>query len=518
MTRIKVVKTLIATLMAAVVLGACSEYYPNIGSYDYTHGLPEISNNETGNGRIPIVLYINEQSIFGLTRGVGAFEDTTKSGVNDAINAMRVTQSPFYVFAFRDSVYLDSDKPELKTEPDLRYWVYAKNHIANPNRSLVDSVNNFNCLLDGEDYYRGLKTHVNSGELAPYYEGKDYRNDALKTYKRFYFSPVNTKVPYNFFAYHIDDITISDSIRQADRVAYKIEIDGTQDLMCGMSYNLREQIKLAESKTAEAQKSIIYQTWKSLMDNAKKAKNDSVIKAVMDTIRTIGGYCSYASQYNIHPTIDIEHKLARLKFECIPAHHNAKGIKVTRVGVVSHSKGTLTVAARKRNEMGIAWDNNKDTLTLKKIIVDTVYSKSKETDPTKVDTTYVLKSQKMAPTKIEYYTNDDDAIKNKNWDKSTVTPLGSSLMVVPDDSYVLRMDFEMTGSDGSKKTGYTEVPLKLQDDPKTGPRPFIAGNEYTITVMVYGLQEIQTIVRIPSWKQGGKVLIDPDDGETEIYY
>ena len=79
MTRIKVVKTLIATLMAAVVLGACSEYYPNIGSYDYTHGLPEISNQETGGGRIPIVLYINEQSIFGLTRGVGAFEDTTKN-------------------------------------------------------------------------------------------------------------------------------------------------------------------------------------------------------------------------------------------------------------------------------------------------------------------------------------------------------------------------------------------------------------------------------------------------------
>ena len=509
MTRIKVVKTLIATLMAAVVLGACSEYYPNIGSYDYTHGLPEISNQETGGGRIPIVLYINEQSIFGLTRGVGAFEDTTKSGVDDAINAMRVTQSPFYVFAFRDSVYQESDKPELKSEPDFRYWVYAKDHIAN--RLLVDTVNNFNCLLDGEDYYYGLQTHVNSGELAPYYDGKDYREDSLKNYNRFYYSPINTKVPYNFFAYHLDDIKIENlsTARQTDRVAYKIKIDGSQDLMCGMSYNLREQITLAESKTAEAQKSIIYQTWKSLKDNAK----DNTVAAIIDTIRTIGGYCSYASQYNIHPTIDIEHKLARMKFECIPAHHNAKGIKVTKVGVKSRYKGTLTVASRKREEVGVVWDNDIDTLYMQDIKIDTVNNK--------------LVSQSMATTEIKYYSNDSIVIERNNklreqgkqldedaWDESTVTPLGSSLMVVPADSYVLRMDFEMTGSDGSKKTGHTEVPLTLQKAPQT----FLAGNEYTVRVMVYGLQEIQTIVRIPSRIQGGEVLIDTDDGETEIYY
>ena len=138
-----------------------------------------------------------------------------------------------------------------------------------------------------------------------------------------------------------------------------------------------------------------------------------------------------------------------------------------------------------------------------------------------------LVSDSMATTEIKYYSNDSIVIERNNklreqgkqldedaWDESTVTPLGSSLMVVPADSYVLRMDFEMTGSDGSKKTGHTEVPLSLQKAPQT----FLAGNEYTVRVMVYGLQEIQTTIRIPSRIQGGEVLIDTDDGETEIYY
>ena len=484
MTYIKVVKTLIAVL-AATAFGACSDSYPGL-SYDSLE--QSSSQGQTGTtyeGSRKSIVLKTPQDMFSVktqTRGMGAFDTL------DADNDLRISQAPFYVFAFRDGKYEKSNNKELLSEPDFSRWAYAKDK----DWKVRDSLNN-HCLLDGDEYNYGLKTHFKNGQLVPEYNGVDYRNlGGLTGYQRFYYSSANAEVPYNFFAYYIDDIKITNlsTARQADRVAYDIEIDGSQNLMCGTS-DLRKEIEIAQGKndTIPPEQSAIYKQWKSL------SKTDST------KIKGIGGYCTFAGHRDIHPTINLKYQLARLKIECVPADTVAKKIRVTKVGIASRHKGTMTVASRNCEEVGVVWDNDIDTLFMQDI--------KKVGDK--------LVSQPMATTQIQYNPTIDEPIiafnkaqKNidaeQNWDKSTVTPLGSSLMVVPADSYILGMNLEMEGKDGNTIHGYAKYPVVLMDDPWT----FRAGFEYNVKVLVYGLQEIAIIARPGFWKQGGTIEIDPD--------
>ena len=476
MTHIKVVKTLIAVL-AATAFGACSDSYPGL-SYDSLE--QSSSQGQTGTtdpvSRDPldaIVLSTNTQGNFPVksqTRGIGAFDP------QDTANVLRIWQAPFYVFAFRDGKYDKSNNIELLSEPDFSRWVYAK---SNTGSSSSDNLN-FHCLLDGDDYYYGLKTHFNNGQLVPEYNGVDYRNlGGLTGYQRFYYSSANAEVPYNFFAYYIDDIKITNlsTARQTDRVAYNIEIDGSQDLMCGKA-DLMKEIKIAEGKdTVPREQSAIYKKWKSLSQNERTK------------ISGIGGYCTFAGHRGIHPTIDLKYQLARLKIECIPASKSAKDTRVLKLGIMSRYKGTLTVASRNVEEVGVVWDNDIDTLYMQDI--------KKVGDK--------LVSQPMATTEIKYDPSEESYIEQEEWEKiKTITPLGSSLMVVPADSYYIKMVLEKT--EKGKNFTYTtkNILVTLKNEPKT----FSADKEYKVKVLIKGLEEPEIYARPIGWGDGGDIYLE----------
>jgi hypothetical protein len=99
------------------------------------------------------------------------------------------------------------------------------------------------------------------------------------------------------------------------------------------------------------------------------------------------------------------------------------------------------------------------------------------------------------------------------WYDRTPTYLGSSLLLVPDVEYTLRMDFSALKDDGTMAYGFSEVPLKLGGDDS-----FEKGKEYVIQVAVYGIQQIAIKANLPGWNDSHKPIpVDPDeDGYTEF--
>ena len=474
MTLRNVVKTLMVA-MTASIFGACSESYPGSEEYDHTQGLPGIQNEDTWSQRIPIKLFVNEQNVFAVkTRGAGPIDD------KDLINDKRMEQAVFHVFAFRDSVhgvYKNHNNAVLNTLPNLQYYVNAKDNVPSSLLSLIDTVKNENCLLDGKDYKFGLPTMLKGGQLYP---RRFYKGETLDT--TFYYSYVNEELPYNFFAFHIDSIQPTNSvteIRQPDKIVYKFNIDGTQDVLYGVSADLLSEIATEESGDKV---NYVHAVWKGLSAKEK------------DKIKDIGGYCTFTAHRNINPVIDMEHALTRLKFQAYAADSAAKDITITRLQVKSRYKATLTAAARSRNDIGIAFDDERDFLTMREVkqIGDNVVS-------------VPFEEKKI------YYSKAEDFIPM--WYDRTPTYLGSSLLLVPDVEYTLRMDFSAPKDDGTMAYGFSEVPLKLGGDDS-----FEKGKEYVIQVAVYGIQQIAIKANLPGWNDSHKPIpVDPDeDGYTEF--
>ena len=72
------------------------------------------------------------------------------------------------------------------------------------------------------------------------------------------------------------------------------------------------------------------------------------------------------------------------------------------------------------------------------------------------------------------------------------------------------------GNEQKAKSHYRVTAASLGEKPEnwdeaTQQYVFKRARYYTINLAVYGLQPIQVIANIESWKDGGEVYVDPDD-------
>ena len=467
-TKIKtMVRTMLTAVAASLLAAACSESYPGI-DYDYTGGKDPIHNEDNYKTTPQVMLFLNEQDLFSVkTRGAGAFE------TDDTTNQARLDQTDFYVFAFRDGKNRYDQNEILKRDADLRYYAYAKTNIGGG--AVADSGINVNCLIDGRDYRYGLKTELKQGVLTPRELSPNGDPQVI------YYSKQHEQVPYNFFAYYIDDVidylNTSNILRTDSAIVYRLEIDGSQDIMCGTSGDLLKEIASAE----RFEQTSISSTWYGLS------------KEERDRIKSIGGYCTYTAHKNIHPTIGIKHQLTRLRFIVYPADPQVKNVTITRLSVESKYKADMTVAHRDRDKAGIRFLNEKKELVLQSIEKD---------DNGKVH------SIPMVTKTINY----DESEKGLPWYERTGTPIGSSMMVPADSVYLLHINFtapmEVDYGDTSKikwSEGHTEVPIYLTSG------SFEPGNSYLIQVAVYGPQKIIVRANVTGWNEIDiPIHIDPD--------
>lgn len=471
MIRIRNVKMLFAAAMTLLTMG-CSESYPGL-EYDYTQGSDGITNKDSWTEKTPIMIFVNDQNLFvAKTRGIGPFER------EDTANVSRLLRSKFHVFAFRDMVDKQGSIDALKDSCDFRWWVNATN-----GRSGFKDETKANCLLDGPNYNHGLPFYLRpngSGLLHTTQEGEESAE--------YYYSSTYDRVTYNFFAYYIDDIKPKNERREPDGVFFDIEIDGTQDVMCGAAPNLLDEIKKWEANSSESS------VWNVLSENEK------------NHIKNFGGYCTFAAHRDIHPMIHFTHQLTRLRFEAYAAEEKAQGMTITGIDVISKYKGTMIAASRTREGVGIRFDNERKPLVLREAwdgVSD--HAPSLRQDYYKLDSIW------------------DESEKNIEWYDRKKMDVGSCLLLAPDSVFTVQVHYSVPMP---TKIGQAEESYKIHEDVliapisapqnalsqyKDGKYWFAPGVEYTVKIAMYGPQDIRIFASIEGWKKSNDDIKINDD-------
>lgn len=204
---------------------------------------------------IPIVLGFGVSSFDILTRGSGAVESGT--------NLEFWKNAKFYVYAFNKNV---------ETDLSVR-WSEANEDI---------------CLLDanrlsedgGQSSSHGkeVRVKVDNSNLMPFFPDDKTGSQDI------YYNMKHTDWPYNFFAYYLDDLDLTQlqCVREKNRIYYDVELDGRRDFMSSVA-----NPKLQEDKYA---------------NNPYKQK-------IMDR-----AYSAYSASHGLNPVFSFQHHLVRLRF------------------------------------------------------------------------------------------------------------------------------------------------------------------------------------------------------------
>lgn len=276
------------------------------------------------------------------------------------------------------------------------------------------------------------------------------------------------KTVYDFYGYHVDDawatVDAGTYTPSAQPVAPKVEqnriyvpfvITGAQDLM------------IAKANPAED------------------------VKKATETIAEENAYSAYAARRGVQPNLLFEHQLARFKFEIVPGAESANDVQVNLIELASRTSGNLVVVGENR---GI-----KDVVTTG----DPTYLKLQEK-------TQEGTLQPMTPAEPEAWVGE------KEKEDQATKAVGESIMVIPgEEIYKLRLTLGFRNQD-------TQTPVKPQEfdvlastlvnegGTSTGATTFEAGKSYKVTIVIYGLEDVEITATLDDWKDGGSSILDPD--------
>lgn len=448
----------VLSLLAIASLMACSQSYPTLIIDEPTGTLDDLNTDEEP-AKVPIMLFVNPQEFFSITatRGMGVFPPSD--------DPEAIEKGTFYVYAFRSGY--NRQGTVLRDLPDLTQTAYATGH--------AHDTDNANCLLDGADYNLGVATKLtanSSGELK-------YKNEIADD-QEYYYSTTYQEVPYNFFGFYIDDLPTAGRTHRTDtRIWYDLAIDGSQDLMCGMAPELNS---IPENALPGDNRTVLetrYEKQFQTLSDVEKA-----------TIRSIGGYSTFAAHRKIQPSIDIKHVLTQLKFIAYPAGSSANDIIITGIDVKCQNNIHMTVASQdpKLYPIGIEPYGAKETL---KVVTD---------NPDKMgdQTGYIVP-----------YTPD---MESKEWYERDFVEIGNPIMLPPSTSFdiVIRAAqlIKIREDAPAQVHPFTmEKNIKLTEEGKQ----FEAGSRYNINMAIYGRQQIEIYTSVEDWKKGGDVFIDDDE-------
>lgn len=260
---------------------------------------------------------------------------------------------------------------------------------------------------------------------------------------------------YDFFAYYVDDMEITnDKVhREDDRVVIDVEIDGSQDIMSSKAYTPEEKLAI---KFPDEKERIYMQYY---------------------------CYSYYSALEDIQPEFYFKHHLVKLDFKMKPGLTPGvqKKVTVNKIEVRSKNKAKFIVADKSNpTNLGLEFGDDYGRLLLA------------EADGSPFRDDYVITT-----------VADADAL---------VTPMtiGGSLFVAPGTRYELYVTLSEERDDGTEM-GTHENTVKLYQGNADDPKPFEAGNQYTITMNVYGEMEVRVSAELGEWEEKGDFEYDHDD-------
>ena len=407
----------------------------------------------------PIVLGFGVSSFDILTRGSGAVESGT--------NLEFWKNAKFNVYAFNKNV---------ETDLSVR-WSEANEEI---------------CLLDanrlsedgGQSSSHGkeVRVKVDNSNLMPFFPDDKTGSQDI------YYNMKHTDWPYNFFAYYLDDLDLTQlqCVREKNRIYYDVELDGRRDFMSSVA-----NPKLQEDKYA---------------NNPYKQK-------IMDR-----AYSAYSASHGLNPVFSFQHHLVRLRFViCRPEEGGSvpsinESLVVKNVSVKSKVRGRFTVAVNDidaddagKTHVGLsfnredyaseeAYANSEDYLCLLKKNGEEIGSDG---------WCRVIDCKKYSELSAEDKKKPSFLGKEDENDNS-----GASLLLAPATTYSARIFLD---EDKSSDPGHGFVDVDLEPGGGVG---FVAGGAYVIYLTINSLSDIKPNVEIGEWTPGGETILDPD-GEFE---
>lgn len=408
---------------------------------------------------IPIVLGFGVSSFDILTRGSGAVESGT--------NLEFWKNAKFYVYAFNKNV---------ETDLSVR-WSEANEDI---------------CLLDanrlsedgGQSSSHGkeVRVKVDNSNLMPFFPDDKTGSQDI------YYNMKHTDWPYNFFAYYLDDLDLTQlqCVREKNRIYYDVELDGRRDFMSSVA-----NPKLQEDKYA---------------NNPYKQK-------IMDR-----AYSAYSASHGLNPVFSFQHHLVRLRFViCRPAEGGSvpsinESLVVKKVSVKSKVRGRFTVAVNDidaddagKTHVGLSF--NREDYASEEAYAnseDYLYLLKKNGEEIGSDGwCRVIDCKKYSELSAEDKKKPSFLGKEDENDNS-----GASLLLAPATTYSARIFLD---EDKSSDPGHGFVDVDLEPGGGAG---FVAGGAYVIYLTINSLSDIKPNVEIGEWTPGGETILDPD-GEFE---
>lgn len=408
---------------------------------------------------IPIVLGFGVSSFDILTRGSGAVESGT--------NLEFWKNAKFYVYAFNKNV---------ETDLSVR-WSEANEDI---------------CLLDanrlsedgGQSSSHGkeVRVKVDNSNLMPFFPDDKTGSQDI------YYNMKHTDWPYNFFAYYLDDLDLTQlqCVREKNRIYYDVELDGRRDFMSSVA-----NPKLQEDKYA---------------NNPYKQK-------IMDR-----AYSAYSASHGLNPVFSFQHHLVRLRFViCRPEGGGSvpsinESLVVKKVSVKSKVRGRFTVAVNDidaddagKPHVGLSF--NREDYASEEAYAnseDYLYLLKKNGEEIGSDGwCRVIDCKKYSELSAEDKKKPSFLGKEDENDNS-----GASLLLAPATTYSARIFLD---EDKSSDPGHGFVDVDLEPGGGVG---FVAGGAYVIYLTINSLSDIKPNVEIGEWTPGGETILDPD-GEFE---
>lgn len=408
---------------------------------------------------IPIVLGFGVSSFDILTRGSGAVESGT--------NLEFWKNAKFYVYAFNKNV---------ETDLSVR-WSEANEDI---------------CLLDanrlsedgGQSSSHGkeVRVKVDNSNLMPFFPDDKTGSQDI------YYNMKHTDWPYNFFAYYLDDLDLTQlqCVREKNRIYYDVELDGRRDFMSSVA-----DPKLQEDKYA---------------NNPYKQK-------IMDR-----AYSAYSASHGLNPVFSFQHHLVRLRFViCRPEEGGSvpsinESLVVKKVSVKSKVRGRFTVAVNDidaddagKPHVGLSF--NREDYASEEAYAnseDYLYLLKKNGEEIGSDGwCRVIDCKKYSELSAEDKKKPSFLGKEDENDNS-----GASLLLAPATTYSARIFLD---EDKSSDPGHGFVDVDLEPGGGVG---FVAGGAYVIYLTINSLSDIKPNVEIGEWTPGGETILDPD-GEFE---
>lgn len=305
----------------------------------------------------------------------------------------------------------------------------------------------------------------------------DVSEDQSGTLEPFFYSGTTV---YDFYGYHIDDAATQVLDTDPTPVVVTAESEDVEETTLTKGVYVKFTLNGAQDL---------------LLAKADPQTDINGISGAADQGVTVENtYSAFAARRGVHPTLNFTHQLSRFKFQIRSGSESGNSVTVDSIKILNQqATGFLRVVGENPGIVDAAADE---------------------------DVAFKLMQLNSDSHLMEKLSSVSFPEENK-WSAENQKPdpisVGESIMVMPGQT---SCNFEIATS----STAYTTpidplhftVNVSQLTVPEGGQQPaaFEAGKFYTITIVIYGPEDIEITAKLEDWTNGGDVEWDPDKPQT----